>query len=309
MNARKKDFAAKRLALCTTIYPGVEPYLRDWHAALLHQTDQDFQLWIALDGLSVDQVALAMGVLPDAVWIHAEAGDTPAMIRQRVLAPLTREYDGVVLVDSDDLMHPGRVAAARADLEKFELVACALRLVDQAGRDLGQTFSLPSQTAPDSILPRHNVFGLSNTAWRCAVLAKCLPIPAEVEIVDWFLATRAWLMGAELGFDPVIGMDYRQHTSNMVRTCGSIDSRQVIRDTERVRRHFRLIRAAPPEGAIQSRLIQISREADDIERFAALIIPSPELLDKYTCALNKLGLAPMWWSSVANPALKQLWSD
>jgi hypothetical protein len=242
-------------------------------------------------------------------WVSAEAGETPAAIRQRVLAPCATECDGVILVDSDDIMQPERVAAARNGLKQYDLVACALRLVDQGGTDLGVTLGLPLQTSADTVLPRHNVFGLSNTAWRSDVLLRCLPVPADVELVDWFLATRAWLIGAKLYFDPVVGMDYRQHASNMVRVCPPFDRVQVLRDTERVRRHFRLVRDAPPDGTIDSRLEQIAQVADDVERFAEQVTASPERLDEYTDALNELDLAPLWWSSVAHPVLRNIWSD
>ncbi len=38
--------ARMKLAVYTTIYPGVEPYLPDWCRSLLGQTDQSSDLWI-----------------------------------------------------------------------------------------------------------------------------------------------------------------------------------------------------------------------------------------------------------------------
>jgi hypothetical protein len=301
--------APKTIALCTTIYPGVEPFLADWHASVLRQTDREFELWIASDGLNVDDAARAMGGTPEAVWVHAEDGDTPSMIRQRVLSQITELFEAVVLVDSDDLLHPGRVASARAGLKQSDLVACALRLVDQHGTDLGLNMALPPQTAPDAVLPRHNIFGFSNTAWRSDALRRCLPIPAEVAIVDWYVTTRAWLIGATLAFDPVVGMDYRQHGSNMVRSCAPFDQAQIVRDTERVRRHFRLVSDTLPQDVIPSRVAQMNKVVEDVERFATRIVPYPERLDRYTIEINALDPAPLWWTCVAHPSLKHLWSD
>jgi len=169
---------------------------------------------------------------------------------------------------------------------------------------------LPTGADSATVLPRNNVFGLSNTAWRSSLLQRCLPIPADVEIVDWFLATRAWLIGARLAFDPGVGMDYRQHASNMVRVCAPFNRDQVLRDTERVCRHFRLVRAAPPpEGVIQARLAEIDEVADDVDRFSAWARAAPTALDDYVYELNALDPEPVWWSSVAYPAFKQLWSS
>ena len=137
--------AMQRIAVYTTIYPGVEVYLPDWYRSVQAQTDQDFQLWIGLDGIEASSVETAIGAHLEAVWVPSEPGNTPARIRQRSLAQIVEDFDAVVLVDSDDILHPTRVAAARATLQTSELAACALRLVDQHRQDLGTTFTLPGE--------------------------------------------------------------------------------------------------------------------------------------------------------------------
>ncbi len=168
----------QRLAVYTTIYPGVEEYLPDWYRSLQAQTDQDFQLWIGLDGIEAGAVETAIGTHLDAVWVQSKLDNTPALIRQQSLAQIVENFDAVVLVDSDDILHPTRVAASRAALETSELVACALRLVDQDRQDLGMTLSIPEQAVPDRILPRtqciwifqFGVIGRSCSASACRFL-------------------------------------------------------------------------------------------------------------------------------------------
>ena len=184
------------LALYTTVYPGVERYLADWFDSVSRQTDQGFQLWVGLDAMDVESAKQAMGGDPDAVWVQGRDGDTPATIRQRALARIVERHDAVVLVDSDDVMHATRVSTARAMLRTHDLVGCALRLIDERGSSMDMTFTLPADMAPEDVFPRTNVFGLSNTAYRTDALRRCLPIPDAVTLVDWFLATRAWLFGA-----------------------------------------------------------------------------------------------------------------
>jgi len=82
------------LALYTTIYPGVERYLRDWYRSVLAQTDQTYQLWIGLDALDIRSVVNAMGGEPKATWVMAEPGETPAQIRQRAFEQITAVCDG-----------------------------------------------------------------------------------------------------------------------------------------------------------------------------------------------------------------------
>src|SRR5208337_1014599 len=109
--------AMQRIAVYTTIYPGVEVYLPDWYHSVQAQTDHDFQLWIGLDGIEASDVEAAIGTHLEAVWVPSEPGNTPAQIRQRSLQQIVEGFDAVVLVDSDDVLHPTRVASARAALQ------------------------------------------------------------------------------------------------------------------------------------------------------------------------------------------------
>jgi len=296
------------LALYTTIYPGVERYLRDWYRSVLAQTDQTYQLWIGLDALDIRSVVNAMGGEPKATWVMAEPGETPAQIRQRAFEQITAVYDGVVLVDSDDILHSTRVAAARAALAQSDLNACALRLVDQQGHYLGLDFELPLGQEAEFVLPRNNIFGLSNTAFRSDLLRRCLPIPAEIELVDWFLATRAWLCGACLSFDRTARMDYRQHGRNMVQVRYPLGTQQIVQDTARARVHFQHLRAlGRSENHKMRRWAELEETAAEVDRFYQRVVLEPTRLQSYVQTLNALKPAAVWWSSVAHPALRDLW--
>lgn len=298
-----------RVAVYTTIYPGVEPYLSEWCQSVQVQTDRDFQLWIGLDAMEPWAVEAAIGTRVEAEWVASEAGSTPAQIRQQSLARIMEDYDAVVLVDSDDILHPTRVAAARAALQTFELAACALRLVGADRQDLGTTLTVPDTAAPDNFLPRNNVFGFSNSAYRSDLLRRCLPLPSGVVLVDWFLATRAWLLGARLGFDPRVRMDYRQHGANMAPIRFPFDASQVIRDTQKVLEHFRLLHAAPIEDALPDRWAKVRETAADVQLFSEKVVSRPDKLEQYVRRLNTLDAKTVWWWGVAQPALQWMWKD
>jgi len=187
---------AERLALFTTVYPGVERYLAPWYDSVQTQTDRDFDLWIGTDGLTPQAVTEAIAVAPAASWLPARNGDTPARLRTAALERLVSEYSGVVFVDSDDVLHASRVAAAREGLRQHDVTACALQIIDADGHDVGAVFG-PDGADLEALLPRHNVFGLSNSAYRSTVLERCLPAPDECILMDWLLVTRAWAAGAK----------------------------------------------------------------------------------------------------------------
>jgi len=299
----------EKIAVYTTIYPGVEAYLEDWYRSVRAQTDQNFQLWIGLDGIEAAAVESVIGTRLEAVWVLSKPDNTPARIRQRSLAQIVEDFDAVVLVDSDDILHPTRVASARAALQTSELAACALRLVDQHRQDLGTTLTLPECVAPDNILPRNNVFGFSNSAYRSELLRRCLPLPAGTALVDWFLATKAWLTGGKLAFDTIVRMEYRQHGANMAPIRFPFDANQVIRDTKKVREHYYLLLASPMENARPDRWAQVQEAATDVQLFSEQVISQPEKLENYIRNLNTLEPQVVWWWDVAQPALQWMWKD
>lgn len=297
-----------RLALYTTIYPGVEPYLREWYHSVLAQTDHDFELWIGVDNVDVDAIKQAMGGDPKATYIVGNKGDTPAQIRQRAIAEIVTIFEGVVLVDSDDVLHPSRVAAAREALQTSDLSGCALRLVDQNGSDMGFTLNLFSGANPSDVLPRHNIFGLSNSTYRSDLLRRCLPIPSETVLVDWYLATRAWLYGARLAFDDAIRMGYRQHDANMVRVRPPFTFDQVTKDTIRVLKHFQTFLSVQESNYMPDRLATLKVVASDIEAFYRHVVLHPTRLERYVETINTMETEFIWWSCVAHPLCREMWS-
>lgn len=296
------------LAVYTAVYPGVARYLGAWYASVQAQTDRDFDLWISLDGLTEAALESQLGTRPAATFVVAETGSTPAQVRQQALAQIAERYDAVVLVDSDDLLHGDRVAAARASLGGADVAACGLRLVDEDGQPLGVSLATPGEGGADCGLPRTNAFGLSNTAYRSDVLRACLPIPAAAALVDWYLITMAWLQGAQLAFDPTPRMDYRQHGANMARIQPPFTRERVREDTALVREHYRLVLESLPPRALPDRLGQVREVAADVAAFDQLVVRDAAALARYVGELNAAPPPLLWWASVAYPPLRSQWS-
>jgi hypothetical protein len=296
------------MALYTVVYPGADRFLDAWYASVQAQADRDFDLWISLDGLAEAAVMARLGDREAPTLVVAEPGDTPAQVRQQALRRIVDDYDGVVLVDSDDLLHPDRVAAARAWLEGADVAACGLRLVDEAGRPLGMSLATPGEGGPEAILPRTNAFGLSNTAYRSDVLRACFPIPAGAALVDWYLITMAWLQGARLAFDPTARMDYRQHGANMARIRPPFTPERVRADTALVREHFRLVLDGLPARALPARARQVREAAADVASFDQRVVEDATRLSRYVQELNAAPPPLLWWASIAYPPMRSQWS-
>lgn len=299
----------ERLAVYTTVYPGVEPYLADWYQSVRQQTDHDFDLYIGVDSLAPDEIAAAIGGPPRATLLRNEPAASPAQIRTAALERLVEDYDAVVFVDADDVLHPSRVSAARAALETDDLAGCALRLIDEQGEDLGLTFGPDCQGDCDALLPRYNVFGLSNTAYRTTTLRRCLPIPEQCKVIDWLLATRAWFSGATISFDSEVRMFYRQHANNAARVLPPFTPDQVLHAAQLVLGHYRLLFTNNHAEARLSHRILLDSAFRRAESFHHAITSEGEKLERYVHALNKLKPKYVWWWSVANPKLDDIWKN
>jgi hypothetical protein len=297
------------LALYTTVYPGVEPYIGAWHRSVLTQTDRSFDIWIGVDCLSREQIIAAIGEEPHAQWVEAARGDSPAQVRQRAIEVMIEQYDAVVFVDSDDLLRPSRVAAARLALRKHELVACAMDLIDEAGNTSGAVLAPPKGTDPANMLPRYNVFGLSNTIYKSALLKRCLPAPANCVLIDWLLATRAWALGASLSFDRTPRMAYRQYAANIAPVTGPFTSESILSSAQLVLNHYRcLLDSGDVSHAMAEPYRSRVEEARErAEVFYGAITRFPQLLSEYTTALSKMPVQHIWWWSVAHPDLEATW--
>lgn len=296
---------ARRIALYTTVYPAVERYLPEWARSVAEQTDQDFDVWVGVHDWDLTDAGKALPGLERITWVPGRPGATPAQVRSDALERIVGAYDGVVLTDSDDLLEPSRIAAAHEALGRWDLSGCALRLVNESGSDLGPVFGPPRGVDPCALLPRANVFGLSNSAYRSRCLVDCLPLPADCVLMDWFLASRAWLGGAAIGFDPVPRMVYRQYGQNVARVIGPFSTEGVRAATDLVLGHYQALFRATAVSGPGREALELARAR--VEQFHRAIVNSDAVLERYLAALNRLPAEYVWWWCVAHPELEDVW--
>ncbi len=295
-------------AVCATVHAGVLPFLEPWLASLRTQTDQAFDLCVAVDGVAPTDLP----DLPDegrlVHVVRPAAGSTPVEVRNALFGEATAAWELIVAVDADDVLGPRRVGAAKDPGD--DLCACVLELVDRDGAALGRRFCEVGDDTPEGLgrlLPRANVFGLSNTVWRAGLLRECLPVPAGVLAADWYLATAAWLRGAALRLDRRPLMSYRQYGANIARVVPPFAPAVVRAATAVVLAHQCAVAGRLAAGAGgEAAALAAARRAT--ERFAAAVVADEEALAAYCAALDRLPPPQAWWTIVADPALEDMWS-
>jgi hypothetical protein len=231
---------------------------------------------------------------------------TPAEIRLEGIQAVLEGSDDVVFVDSDDIMDPARVEHDRRALERADAVACALDLIDVSGRGMGVTMGLAPGETIDSIVPRWNVFGLSNSAYRGSRLGPLLSFPPECVLLDWLLVTRAWLSELVLHFSGTPLMKYRRYGANTTCLLPPFTVKDVRSATDQVSHHYSALTRdkSPWAPARWERVVQERKRVDAFKRGVCV---NAEKLEAYTKALNTLPYRCVWAWAVANPYLENLW--
>ncbi len=297
-----------KVVVYTTIYPGVEKYLGSWFESVCAQSDSDFDLFIALDGLEVHDVFSSAGSSFEAEWFRAEEGDTPASLRGGAWAVLAQKYEAIILVDCDDVLEPCRVARAKEFLGRYDMVACQSRLIDSEGRSLPGGIVHGSLNFEGSDLLSTNVFGLTNSSCRGSLLKRLLPIPKSCRLVDWYLATKAWLDGARMAVDHACGMAYRQHENNLARVTYPFSPENILNAAKMVLLHYDIVlENLMDQHPAYSR--QFGQRRNEVADFCQAMKNDSRLLRRYADAFNKSGIEYAWWACVAHPDLESVWKN
>jgi hypothetical protein len=133
-------------------------------------------------------------------------------------------------------------------------------------------------------------------------------LPREAVLIDWLLVTRAWSLGASLGFDQTPRMFYRQYAANVARVLPPFTPAGVRHAAERVLEHYRFAletESWPLPRRQRESLETVRQRAATFHRAMA----DPERLNRYVEALNALPPRYVWWWAVAHPDLETIWRD
>lgn len=294
-------------AVCSVLYPAMLPWLSPFLASLRAQTDQHFDLWLGLDEVSQQHVEPQLGKL--AVQFMESQQESIATFRGRLLSRVCREYEAIILVDSDDVLLADRVRRAKQALQYADVSGCALQLVDQTGLDLNLTFNYEGAGIWEHDLSRLNVFGFSNSAFRSPVLEQCLPLPGNVVLVDWLVISLVLAHGGRLTFDRDPLMQYRQHPQNTAQVRTPFTPEQVTRAARLVLNHYQFLHETLSKDAGDSRTTfhqNVLRRQLDVQQFVAAI-QDRSTLHHYTDSVNLLQSVYCWWEMIAHPSLESLW--
>lgn len=257
-----------RVVIFGTAFPAAEPYLEDYFRSLAAQTDRDFSLVLANDGLDPELLRRLAGDLrPEIVEVRG----TPAENRQTGMARcLELGAEVLVFADCDDRHGSGRVAEARAVLGSGRDILCnEVLLVTGPGPGrpwLSRRFAHGRVITAEDIR-EGNCLGLGNTAVRAEILRDVPPVPAGIVAFDW--ALYGWLLesGRTAVFTDRARTHYRIYGENYAG-IGQNTPAYLLRCLEVKRRHHGFLAEFYPAHAERAgRYAELHDRAAGSERF------------------------------------------
>jgi hypothetical protein len=296
-----------RLAAYAVVYPAALRFLHDFWASLAPQLTPDIDVKLSLDSVSPEQVRRVTGERQEIEFFPAAPGASPASIRSQALTTLARSYDQLVLLDVDDVLLPRRLATAASALRTFDVYGSAMQVIDDSGSAVNGAVFTPTPlqveaiTSGEPVLARMNAFGFSNVAYRGKVLAQCLPVPEDTVLMDWLVASRAYLAGASFMFDTHPRMLYRQYSANTAGVLPPFGPERVVRDAGLVAGHHAKLLAGPYETT--RRIAPFKKAFRQSQGFLEWLATDPSGGDRasgYSASLAGSVRRPiLWWQHVA----------
>lgn len=285
---------AGRIGVFSTVYPAAETYLDDFFTSLASQSDTDFDLFLANDGVAnLDEMASRYD-------LHAHTrgiSGSPAQIRKRGIAwAIHEEVDWLVFLDSDDRAGADRIANIRNSVASYDALFHDLLMfghdIDEPISFLGDKFATKTLIKIEDLRDK-NFMGFSNTAARCGALKPILErLPDDIVALDWALFTVMALKGARMGYLDGAPTHYRQHAGN-VAGPGDVSDHQVLRGVGVKAHHYDFFR---PYGAPYDRL------ATDFAALRARLDMDEPFFREYCRAVRENSPEhPLWWEPMKLP--------
>lgn len=293
---------APLVAICMATFDPDPPLLERQIASIREQTHERWVCLVSDDGSSAERYEHLRALTAEDPRFTLSQGETRLGFYrnfERALRMVPAEAAFVALADQDDRWYPEKLAALLAGISDAQLVYSDMRIVDEGGRVLSETFWRGRRnnfTNLTSLLLANTVTGAASL-FRRELLDLVLPFPEPVgdPFHDQWIATMALATGRIAYVEEPL-YDYVQHGG-------------AARGHEAAMREFdagRLLDARDPRGSLRRvaasakrsyeiNVRRIALAAREIEtRAAARMAPDKARAVRRVAGLDR-GLAPAAW--------------
>lgn len=273
-----------KLCVLATIFPANLPYFSSFLESLEKQSNRNFNLLLANDG--VDQLTVKTTVPFEVLPVTG----TPLMVRiQLMQEAVNRGYKKFIFSDTDDELSDNRVEVVSRLLDRFPVVCNDLDIMDSAGtiRTPGYWKSrlVEETTITSSFLADKNCVGFGSVALTAQAFTQLRTFKsAEVLAPDWYyfyLLSQA----CTIAFTGSCSTRYRQHANNTIG-LGRITSDRINFSVNVKLAHYAAIsRAGFPQVIEAEKTLQLSQRISD----------NPAIVEVALEKLKNANINYFWW--------------
>lgn len=204
--------------LVTFLYPDAVKYINEFIRCIQGQSMKDYVLVIFNDGVVENERYFSDISIPFKI---IDVTGTPTQVRFMAFEWLKNsEFEKIIFHDIDDLMSENRLQCVTGLLDKCDIVANDLSLMDEEGRvfdksiwgdRLGDEFKFSYE-----FISNKNILGIGNSAIRKEILDIPILFSNVPLVADWFMYYQILFIGKKNAvFTNQCQTFYRQHSNNM----------------------------------------------------------------------------------------------
>ena len=212
-------------AIITVVYKKINKYLPHFINSLKLQSNKNFDLLIANDGIpEVEKKFYGSRLNYKIITLN----ETPIEIRRRIInEALRNEYKNIIFIDADDICEINRVEIVLNLLQKNPIIVNDIDLINENGLMINRNYFSYRFKNKDIVeqkdIIHSNIFGLTNTAAISNVFNNLKILknnnPSgnhEFIAFDWILWTSALGAGYKAIFTNETSTKYRIYDQNII---------------------------------------------------------------------------------------------
>jgi len=284
-----------RTAVLGVVYKDVLNYFDDYLRTLNNQDCKDFDLFLFLDGTSIDETLIFckkynLNVIP----ISNNKIHTPAEIRSYAINFIIEQgYNRLVFSDTDDFIDPNRISKSLEVLNNFDFCFNNIKMVDSSGELLDDYQFYNDNFAEDvnniDFLLDKNFIGLCNSALNLDKIdLSNFVVNKDIIAFDWFLFTFLLENGYSGKFIDDTTTYYRQYSNNIAGSRKVFDIKKIFSDINIAKAHYKYCLDVFKNECF-------SKKLDELCSLEKSLFDSSEFQEQYLQLLNLNTKKTYWW--------------
>jgi glycosyltransferase involved in cell wall biosynthesis len=206
----------RTISVCMATYNG-EKYIHEQVNSIISQLGPDDELIVSDDGSKDNTINILKSFNDIRIKIFYNQGNNgPVGNFQNAIKNAKGDY--IFMADQDDIWFDNKIEVMTSYLEKYDVVNCDVRIVNDSLESLKESYFKYAGSGPGFIKNfKRNTYMGNSMAFKKELLPIVLPFPANIPNHDLWIGVAADLFFKPYFIPQVLGL-HRRHGSNASNT-------------------------------------------------------------------------------------------